>query len=488
MISNGATIENKHRQVDNKLIITGNDKGHVGMQSGNILTTFRWNHIFTNRLFSNTTFSYSRYYQKNVLKNDRTRTYDASDLDPPQTVTAHEFYELQNNFGIVDWSGKIAFDYLPSPDHYVRFGLGAIYHTFNPGIVTIRDTTGKSDYGASKVYAWEYSAYIEDDIRLTERLKTNIGLHWSSFSVGDKFYSILQPRISARYLITPQLSAKVSYARMAQYVHLLSNSFGGFPLDLWVPTTETLRPQTANQIAFGIAHDFKEDYELSVEGYYKSLTDVLDYREGANFFNMESNWEQRILQGTGRNYGMEFYVQKKTGAFTGMAGYTLSWSDRHFDELNGGRRFPYKYDRRHDISIALIQRFERYNRRKNKPKIIELSGAWVFSSGHCATLPVGFFETRHPVYRERDTRMWYRYYDYGERNNYRMKPYHRLDLSISFIKQKKWGERRWVWSIYNAYNRFNPYHVDIEYRDDSYKIIQYSLFPIIPSLSYHLKF
>ena len=460
---------------------SGGDKVDVGIQWGNITAALRWNRIFTNRLFGNATLTYSRYRLNIVSKNERTRTQNE--------IFFHDYYQAQNNSNINDWSGKVAFDYVPSPKHYVRFGVGAIYHTFSPGTVTIRDINEIRELGSSKLYAWEYSAYLEDDIHITTRLKTNAGLHWSAFATGDEFYNILQPRISLRYLINPQFSAKASYSRMAQYIHLLASSGLGLPMDLWVPSSEKLRPQTSDQIAVGFAQNFMNDYEISLEGYYKTMANVMEYREGAtSLFEIdEGSWEQKILQGFGRSYGVELFAQKKTGTFTGWAGYTLSWTDRHFDELNNGKRFPYKYDRRHDVSITLMQRFG-----KNKKN--EISGAWVFGTGNSVTVPIGIYDMNHPIIQINSTHQMV-YYDYGERNGYRMKPYHRLDVSIAFIKQTKWGERRWILSIYNVYNRYNPFYVDIEEVETrhsagirQYKLVQYSLFPIIPSISYNFKF
>jgi len=461
--------------------VSSANRTHIGFQWGNFMTTFRWNHIFTNRLFSNTTLSYSRYRDIFINKEERKLLTDVNG----QPVTINDFSDLLNNSGINDWIGKITFDYLPSPSHHVRFGAGAIYHTFNPGRISIRDTTGSSNYGASKRYAYEWSAYIEDDIRLTERMRTNVGLHWSVFNVGNKFYNTLQPRISARYLITPYLSAKASYSRMAQYVHMISGTYNGFPKDFWVPATELLRPQKSDLIALGFAHNYKKDYELSLEGYYKLLTDVLDFKTSAGLLSMDNLWEHKLLQGTGKSYGMELFAQKKTGEFTGWIGYTLSWTDRHFDELNGGKRFPYKYDRRHDLNIAFMQRFFRSNIWKKT----ELSAVWVFGSGHCMTLPVGIVDIGHPLIHGFDPRNTRQYREYGDINGYRLAPYHRLDLSIAFVKEKKWGERRWIWSAYNAYNRKNPYYVRTERTiGGRYRFMQVSLFPMIPSVSYQFKF
>jgi outer membrane cobalamin receptor len=463
-------------------------KSKAGLKWGNITGAFRWNHIFTNRLFGNTTLTYSRYRMNIFMK--------LWETDYEQNK---HYYGMDYRSGIEDWSGRMAFDYLPSPNHYIRFGGSATYHIFNPGTIGMTSEFTPLDFGGKKIYTGEYTLYAEDDIRLTDRLKANIGLHWAAFNVRGRFYHDLQPRISARYLLTDELSAKASYSRMAQYVHLLTNSNLGLPTDLWVPTTDMLHPQLSDQIAAGMAHNFKGAYELSLEGYYKTMKNVIEYKEGASVFDVHNQWEDKVLQGEGRSYGVELFAQKKTGVFTGWIGYTLSWSDRRFDALNQGRRFNYKYDRRHDISVVAMRRFG---------KRIEISGTWVFGSGNSITVPTGTFHTS--VFSTSYSPSVSSHYinqtevfEYGERNSYRMAPYHRLDLSISLIKKKRWGERRWIFGVYNLYNRRNPYYIDIEentryvgdYNSEEsggimkqYRYQQVSLFPIIPSISYQFKF
>ena len=466
-----------------------------GLKWGNITTAFRWNHIFTNRLFANTTLTYSRFRYDNWNERESTQkiTYNRPQIPQPDDEYYYSFLETHLISGIYDGSGKIAFDYIPSPDHYMRFGANVIHHTFTPETTTFHDVNEKREFGKAKLYAWEYAAYFEDDVILTSLLKANIGLHWSAFNIDGKFYNNIQPRISARYLINPLLSAKASYSRMAQYVHLLTNSYIGMSTDIWVPTTKQLRPQTSDQVAIGLAQSFRDEYEISLEGYFKTMNNVLEYKAGTSYSNLSDNWEQKIIQGRGRSYGVEFFAQKKTGSFTGWAGYTLSWTDRQFDELNNGKRFPYKYDRRHDFSLATMQRF-------GKEKKHEWAAVWVFGSGNSITVPIGVYPSENPF-------VDYSYYtqsnfEYSEKNSYRMKPYHRLDLSVTFVKAKKRGEQRWTLGLYNAYSRKNPFYIDLrsDYSDRwnpetetfesgiKYKFIQYSLFPIIPSISYNFKF
>jgi outer membrane cobalamin receptor len=458
---------------------TTRSKNDMGLMWGNVTGAFRWNHVFTNQLFGNTTLTYSRYRMNIYMK--QWQTYENEE----------QFFGMDYLSGIADWSGRMAFDYLPSPNHYIRFGGNLTYHTFNPGAIGFTEEIPLGNFGGKKTGAFEYSLYAEDDVRLSDRLKANVGLRWSAFSVRGEVYHAPQPRLSARYLLTDELSAKAAYSRMAQYVHLLTNSNLGMPTDLWVPTTDILRPQRSDQVAAGFACNFLETYELSLEAYYKTMNNVIEYKEGASVFDVHSQWEDKVLQGEGRSYGVELFAQKKTGTLTGWIGYTLAWSDRRFDALNSGRRFSYKYDRRHDVSVVLMKKFG---------KRVELSGTWVFGSGSCITIPVSIFDATDPIYATQEDVT-----AYSERNGYRMAPYHRLDLSLSLIKKKRLYERRWIFGVFNAYNRRNPYFIslvkDLGYVDSAsnfsdvstgeqtrYRYLQVSLFPVIPSISYQFKF
>ena len=457
-----------------------------GIDWGNITSALRWNHVFTNQLFGNTTLTYSRF---RFNTNHSFEEYYNS-----RNTNERAFSQMDYNSSIEDWSAKQAFDYLPSPEHYIRFGASGIRHMFKPGVSSIYEeasTVGWSNsidtvVGASKVSSYELGMYIEDDYQITDRLKVNAGLHWSAFSVRNNFYSYFQPRIAARYLLSEPMAVKVSYSRMVQYVHLLTNSGVSLPTDLWVPTTDMLKPQVADQVAIGISRNFQKKYEVNIEAYYKKMANVLEYREGASYFDIDGSWENKVLQGEGKSYGLEVLAEKKTGRLTGWIGYTLSWSDRTFELLNNGKTFPYKYDRRHDVSFVTIYR---------PSKKIELSGTWVYGSGNAITIPTASFDARNP-FRPQSSVINGKVY--GGRNGYRMDAYHRLDLNVSFIRQTRWGESRWAFGVYNTYCRRNPYYIDVvtttEYNPAQGKMkqqsefTQYSLFPIIPSISYHFKF
>ena len=257
---------------------------------GNITSTLRWNYLFSSQLFGNLTAIYSRYQLSTAVDDRSTITIDGE----RETDTLR----LRYRSGIRDWGLKLDFDYIPNPAHYIRFGGSGTLHTYSPGAAQIKvnpadgapeDTT----LAAQVTDALEYSLYGEDDVQLTKRLKANVGLHTSGFLVNDEFYTSWQPRISTRYLLPADWAVKASYALMRQYIHLLSNSTVGLPTDLWLPATERVRPQQSRQFGVGLARQFKDQYEFSVEGYYKTMTNLIEYREGASFlvgFGESEDW------------------------------------------------------------------------------------------------------------------------------------------------------------------------------------------------------
>ena len=450
----------------------------AGLNWGNITTAMRWNHIVNKRLFSNTTLTYSRYRFNifNELKEKETR----------DGKTTQEEFSLEYLSGIRDFGVKVDFDYLPTPNHYVRAGVNLIHHKFNPGAAAFENLFEEEnvELGADPTYAFEHAVYVEDDYKIDSRLMINAGIHYSGFAVENSYYKSLQPRFSARYLLTSSLSAKASYARMAQFIHLLTNSGIGMPTDLWVPATEKIKPQRSEQVALGLAKTIDSRFEVSLEGYYKHMDNLIEYKEGASFLDVDKNWENKIATGEGWSYGMEAFVQKKTGKTTGWVGYTLSWTNRQFEELNFGEIFPYKYDRRHDISVIVTHRIN--------PKT-EISGTWVYGTGVALTLPTGKYKAPGDPTAPHNPYQWMDSYNsidnFSKRNEYRMPHYHRLDIGLTRFKKTKWGERRWVFGVYNAYNRANPFFMDVGYDDNGRKkFVQYSLFQFIPSVSYNFSF
>ena len=445
---------------------------NLSLRWGNITTAIRWNSIVTNKLFSNVTATYSQYKFR--------VSADAMEIVTEQDSTRSEFYHTEYSSGIRDFAMKLDLDYIPNPNHFIKFGGQVIHHRFTPGVLTYRSTEVQdTTLGAQVTDALEFFVYAEDDFLITPRLKINAGIHASGFTVENKFYKSLQPRISGRYLITPDVSWKISYAQMTQYIHLLSNVGIGLPTDLWVPATAKVGPENAYLASMGLAYNLRNKYEFTVESYYKEMEGLVEYKDGADYLNVENDWQTKVEVGEGNSYGVEFFAQKKTGKLSGWVGYTLSWTNRTFENLNGGKTFPYRYDRRHDVKVAAV-----YQWKENR----EFSLTWVYGSGAAVTLPQSTYlhgvENRNPYF---ETEGSFQYY--GDRNSYRMRAYHRLDISYTTTKKTKWGERSWIIGTYNTYNRRNPFFIDLSYDQmGNKKFVQYSLFPIIPSVAYRFKF
>lgn len=450
------------------------------MSWGNTTGTLRWNHIVNNKLFSNTAVIYSNY-QLGLGSTERFNK---------------ETFELRFSSGIQDWSIKQDFDFFPSPDHHIRFGALGIYHTFTPSATVVKGAGISLRNSARNVFANEGSLYIEDDMRLGAKTGIQAGLRLVQYYTKPYANSFLEPRLSARYSLTENTSIKASYARMNQFIHLVSSSGISLPTDLWVPATEGLRPIKSDQVAAGAARDLGEQFSVSIEGYYKWMKDISFYKEGASFLAIDDaetadgiRWEDNLTQGKGTSYGAELLVQKNKGKWTGWIGYTLSWTYVQFDSINFGKRFFPRYDRRHDIGIVNVWKMN---------EGINISLTWVFGTGNAITLPLARYSARphDPATAEGYGQgafsgintNWRE--DFGEKNSFRMAAYHRLDLAIQFVKQLKRATRTFEFGVYNAYNRYNPFFYFIETNPQSGEgtLKQITLFPLIPSVSCNWKF
>ena len=445
----------------------------TGLDWGNTTAALRWNHLVTNKLFINSALTFSKYNLDTRAK------YGTEYVD---NFSNNEEISLAYISGITDIAARVDVDYVPNPDHYIKYGLNTIFHTFRPGKFTLKqiDPSRNENYdlelGQDNISTTEYAAYVEDDYKVNNKIKINAGLHFSGFNVQGKNYVSLQPRLSSRFLIDDKSSFKASFATMRQYIHLLSFEGIGLPTDLWLPTTRRVKPQDAWQAAIGYAQTIGE-YELSVEGYYKEMKNVISYKDGSGVFEF-SDWEDRVTQGNGKSYGVELLLQKKLGRLNGWLGYTLSWSKRQFDDLNFGKEFPYRYDRRHDISLVMNYKLS---------EKVSLAGSWVYGTGNAITLANSNYSG---LVNSADRAGLFTASYYKDRNNFRMNAYHRLDFGINFTKKKKNFERTWSFGAYNAYNRKNPFYIytDYDYETRSNKLKQASLFPIIPYFTYSFKF
>ena len=461
---------------------------------GNTVGGIRWNYELTPKLFMNLSAAYTQYKNKMVVGIEKV-TPRSDGSEQLSTVNGNYFSTVK------DLTGRLDFNYQPNPDHNVQFGAYYTQHWFQPSVIS-----GSIDYFDSiqmnqswqmdstitedTVPAGEMVAYIEDDWSINDFIKLNYGLHMSGFAVGKTFYPSVQPRVSGRVLLGENLSLKVGYAYMTQYLHLLSTTSISMPTDLWVPATERIKPMTAHQVAAGAFYTIPMVVDLSVEGYYKRMSNLIEYRDGATALGTSAGWEDLVCMGDGWTYGVEFLAQRSFGRLTGWLGYTWSRTTHLFDregqELNGGKPFPAKYDRRHDISIVLTYKFsDRF----------DVSATWVFCTGNTATLAM----QKYPVASDNpddyeNSRMSNTLSHVEGRNNFRMPNYHRADISVNFHRQfkRKNCHRTINLSVYNLYNQKNPYLTytssDYSYHGYNRALVQLSIFPILPSVAYTLYF
>ena len=454
----------------------------IGLNWGNKIQSLRWNHEWSPRLFSNLSLIKSEY--------NFTTGADATYRNVIDNVNVASRFVASYVSKVEDIGAKIDFDFSPNSRHYVRYGINYTNHTFLPGVdssfatVTIENSSPVLEYsssgGAIETKSDEIFAYFEDEFEASPKLKLNLGIHSAILFVDDTSYVSFQPRISLNYKLFNEIALKFSYAKMSQFVNLLSNEgVGQLPTDLWVPTTGNISPQLSRQVAFGVAKTFR-GFEFSLEGYYKALDGVLSYREGTDFmFSADSSWENQVTQGIGNSYGVEFLLQKKKGKISGWIGYTLSWSNRQFDDINSGLWYPFTYDRRHDLSFVCNHEINDF---------WDLGLVFVYGTGRALTLTESSFETYVldpsganiiPITGEVPS----------SKNAYRLSPYHRLDISLTNSKFKASGQRDWIFSAYNAYNNVNPFYANItEDLEGNTVIEEFGLFPIIPSIAWRYKF
>jgi len=459
-------------------LYSGDQSIHYDQKWGNNLAAFRWNHIFTPKLFMNTTLSYTRFRNLNKLtsKNDED--------------TSSFYYDFST--GIKDVSIKSTVDYNLSRSYKIKFGLNSIVHKFNPGITYYNSTTtdtviSYTSKASDEFYGFENIFFIENNFAIGNFLKANIGANFSDYYMHDTNYISLQPRIILNLIINKNLSIKGGYSEMEQCVHLLTNNSIGVTPDVWVPSDSDIKPSYSKQYSLGIFKHFEEkSIDFSIVSYYKTSTNLISYKEGGIFYGNAENWKNKIeTGGNGLSYGIEVLLQKQQGKTTGWISYTYAKSTRQFDNINQGEPYPFKYDRRHDFSIVVNQKIN---------DKISLSADWVYGSGYPYTIPIATYNTIDDGSYHQLSSLGFSYdqeiFIYADRNSYRMNSYHRLDISANFSKQVKKGIRTWTVSVYNTYNRANPFFYYTKYgkNDGKIHLFQQSLFPIIPSVSYSLKF
>lgn len=448
-----------------------------GFEWGNATGTLRWNHLFSNRLFSNTSLIYSNYDYiiENLLEDNNFKV----------------------NSSIRDFNLKQDFQYAANSNHDLKFGLNAIHHTIAPGKLTSSGISSVNQVTIENRKGIELAAYVSDEWTVNNKINLVYGLRLSSFSLlgpgnfktydqegfetnskdfskGESVvnYFNLEPRLSASFQLSDSKSIKASYTRNTQNLHLMSNSTSTSPTDLYIMNSNNIKPEIADQVAAGYFTNFKDDtYEFSAEVYYKQMQNQIEYRNGTDLRGNRSV-EADLLYGDGRAYGIEFFLKKRFGDFNGWVGYTLSKTERQFDQINNGAWFDAKQDRTHDISlVGIYKASQRWT----------FSSTFVYSTGNAVTFPSG-------KYQINGSTVFY----YTERNGYRMPDYHRLDLSATLEgKPGKKYQSSWSFGVYNVYNRQNAFSID--FREDPEnanrtQAVRTTLFGIIPSVTWNFKF
>jgi hypothetical protein len=444
---------------------------------GNATGTLRWNHLYSDKVFSNTSVIFSNYN-----------------------------YNIHVNFGttkgmiisrIQDYNLKQDYQYFVSSKYSLKFGFNSIYHKIVPGVVTLESDSQISQLNLTKKYAWENAIYLSNEYKPFNLLNFEFGLRLSSFSIlgpGDfytydaagnitetinynsfqfvKTYFSPQPRISMNYILTENNSVKLSYSRNIQDLHLLSNSTSGDPTDAWIPSSNNVKPEIADQVSLGYFRNFNDNnFEFSAETYFKYLQNQIDFKDGAEI-TLNENVESQLLFGRGRAYGIELFMKKKYGKLNGWIGYTLATTEKKIEGINNGQYYKAKQDRTHDVSIVGIYEIS---------KKWTVSATWVYYTGNAVTFPSGKYEMNGSVVNY-----------YTERNGYRMPAYHRLDIGATWQRKKtEKFESGWSFSCYNVYGRENAYSITFQQDpNDATKTqaLQTTLFRWIPSVTYNIKF
>lgn len=458
------------------------DEAHLSTKSstdilwGNTLASMRWNHVFCGNVFLNATLAYNRY---------RMNTHVGSEDSKEQQT------HINYGSGIQDVNLLFDFDHTPAHGHLMRFGAGIIHHVFRPETFSItkkadeegaviQDTTF-SQNGNTRFKGIELSAYVEDNIAIGDYFSLNPGLRFNFFMAKGRNYMSFQPRLSARVGFPCGFAIKSGYSRMAQSVHLLSSTQITLPIDLWVPVTENIKPVISDQYSIGVYYEIGKEWELSLEGYYKSIHNVLAYRDGVVMLGNSTDWQDKVVMGLGRAYGAELFIQKVSGRTTGWLSYTIAKSEHRFPDssISGGAWYPYKYDRRHQLHLVVNYN---YNSR------IQMNATWSAATGGVLTLP-----ERGTVVLAPDGQTLHQSELVAQRGNYRLPPSHRLNVGVNFRKQKKYGERIWTFSVYNLYNQhsadvvmplFNRRYSGGRIYDQEITLKIITILPVLPSIGY----
>ncbi|MDR2963251.1 MAG: TonB-dependent receptor [Bacteroidales bacterium] len=462
-------------------VYNGTDKfmyqNKQGIYWGNTIATLRWAHSFHDNFSLKSYLIYSNFQSTIAAEMDKQKIRLLS--------------------GVSDWCIKEQFTWNINASNTLKFGLESTYHSFNPG--TLDSDISMLKLAIQKKYGWENGVYVSNEQSAGEHFKFNYGVRFSAYSAmgpvsvytynsdhekidsvkyrrGEfvKTYVAIEPRVSANYIINKENSVKASFTRTQQYVHLIQGSTISLPMDYWIPSTALVKPEMSYQYSLGYFRNFADNnYETSAELYYKDLERQIDYLSGTNVF-LNPDIESYLLFGVGQSYGLELFVKKNSGNFTGWISYTLSKTQRRFNELNNGNWFPVRNDRRNNISVVGMYKLS---------DSWQCAATWVFANGEAVTLPIGKYYIEE-----------FQVYYFTKRNGFRMPNYHRMDLSATYTKKHKRFESEWNFSIYNAYNRKNAFFLYFDEpgsdtnHSDRMKAMKVTLFPILPAVTWNFNF
>jgi hypothetical protein len=434
---------------------------------GNTTGTARWNHVFGPKLFANATFTYSdyQYLIQNILQG----------------------FSFKLSSEVKDANGKYDFYYQPNNQHTVRFGGNATYHEFIVGRLKAGSSDGKINFESGQnYYGMEYGAYAADEWAVNPHLKLNYGARFSAFNHGATFFANIEPRFSANYTVNDRFSFKGSYARMNQYVHLLTSSGISLPTDIWYPSTTKIKPEQSDQVAVGTSWLPFDNIIVTWEAWYKWLRHSVDFVDGAQLYATK-DLEGQLTVGRGYAYSpLELEIEKKDGKLTGWIGYTLAWVKRTgFSDINNGGTFPTRFDTRHNLSVVAMYALS---------KKWQLTATWVYTSGYVSWLPSGRFSLEDFPGAQIDLVVPY----YGQRNTFRLPAYMRADLGVVYKFKTRHLENDLTLSVYNATDRRNPFFLYLDVKttkgvgntDVPTSIVakQVTLFPVLPSITWNFKF
>ena len=459
-LNNTFKLDNPQRQIQ--------EKDFQNFTWGNTAVSAKWQQIISAKSILRVSSWYSSYNFGNGS--------EYSFLETVGSNTTLNFFDYEFKSNIQDIGSRVDLDYFVFKKWAINIGAHTINHSFQPGVTTLTSnlpnlepekTVNKSNNGLESAF------YFDNQFKMGRNTVLNVGAHFSVFSVENTNYFSFQPRFSLVRYLTKKLTLSAGYSKMQQFMHLLTNSTIGIPSDLWILSSENIAPQTNNQWNLSL-HYKKKSFVAGIDAFSKRMENVLEYRDGANYLKTNSNWEEKIVSGIGNSNGIEFYVEKTWGRFTGWAGYCLSKSTRQFEEINNGEPFLFRYDRRHDVSSTAS-----YN--INKHSVISIN--YVFATGTPITLPEQIYSGISSTQPVVDI------YLPGKRNDFIMPNYHRMDINYSHHKVNNWGKRVWSFGFYNASNRQNPFFITPAFNDEGQRILrQVTLFPIIPSISYKQEF